>query len=92
VREHRVKKLGVEPWVKQIDTLAAEYPAQVRSKINRLFWHEEGLFLRDSEKHDIDIYTHICLYVYIYVYISNSLHKSVALPCSQFILFVLRWK
>lgn len=26
VREHR-KKLGIVPWVKQIDTLAAEYPA-----------------------------------------------------------------
>jgi len=26
VREHR-KKLGITPWVKQIDTLAAEYPA-----------------------------------------------------------------
>jgi carbamoyl-phosphate synthase (ammonia) len=28
VREHRVKKLSVQPFVKQIDTLAAEYPAQ----------------------------------------------------------------
>ena len=27
VREHR-KKLGIIPYVKQIDTLAAEYPAQ----------------------------------------------------------------
>ena len=28
VRAHRVTKLGITPWVKQIDTLAAEYPAQ----------------------------------------------------------------
>ena len=28
VRAHRITKLGITPWVKQIDTLAAEYPAQ----------------------------------------------------------------
>jgi len=43
VRNHR-KKLGVLPWVKQIDTLAAEYPAQT----NYLYLTYSG------QEHDIE--------------------------------------
>jgi carbamoyl-phosphate synthase large subunit len=43
VRDYR-KKIGVTPWVKQIDTLAAEYPAQT----NYMYFTYHG------SEHDID--------------------------------------
>ena len=38
VREHR-KKRGILPVVKQIDTMAAEYPAQDELSLCDLQWH-----------------------------------------------------